>query len=44
MFVLLILIAVALGLQQAAVALFPFAALGALIASSLRSLQSKGTA
>lgn len=43
-FVLLILIAVGLGLQQAAVALFPFAALGALIASSLRSLQSKGTA
>ena len=43
-FVLLILIAVALGLQQAAVALFPLAALGALVASSVRLMQSKGTA
>jgi phosphatidylglycerophosphate synthase len=43
-FVLLILIAVALGLQHAAVALFPLAALGALVASSLRLMQSKGTA
>ena len=43
-FVLLILIAVAIGLAQAAVALFPLAALGALVASSLRMLQSKGTA
>ena len=43
-FVLLILVAVALGLQQAAVALFPLAALGALVASSVRLMQSKGTA
>lgn len=41
-FVLLILFAVASGLQLAAVALFPLAALGALIASSLRLMQSKG--
>ena len=41
-FVLLILVAVALGLQQAAVAVFPFAALGALVASSMRLTQSNG--
>ena len=41
-FVLLILIAVAVGLQQPAVAVFPFAALGALIASSMRLTQSNG--
>lgn len=41
-FVLLILFAVAVGLQQAAVAVFPFAALGALVASSLRLTQSNG--
>lgn len=41
-FVLMILVAVALGLQQVAVALFPVAALGALVASSLRSMQSNG--
>jgi len=41
-FVLLILIAVAFGLQQPAVAVFPFAALGALIASSMRLTQSNG--
>jgi phosphatidylglycerophosphate synthase len=41
-FVLVILIAVAFGLQQPAVAVFPFAALGALIASSMRLTQSNG--
>ena len=41
-FVLLILIAVAFGLQEAAVAVFPLAALGALIASSMRLTQSNG--
>ncbi|HET8932286.1 MAG TPA: CDP-alcohol phosphatidyltransferase family protein [Polyangiales bacterium] len=40
--VLLILFAVALGLQQATVAVFPLAALGALVASSLRLTQSNG--
>jgi len=40
--VLLILIAVACGLQQPTVAVFPFAALGALIASSMRLTQSNG--
>jgi phosphatidylglycerophosphate synthase len=43
-FVLLILIAVAVGLQQAAVAVFPFAALGALVASSLRLTQKSNGA
>jgi len=40
--VLLILIAVAFGLQQSVVAVFPFAALGALVASSMRLTQSNG--
>jgi phosphatidylglycerophosphate synthase len=40
--VLLILIAVALGLQLPVVAFFPLAALGALVASSLRLMQSNG--
>jgi hypothetical protein len=40
----LILIAVALGLQTAAVAVFPLAAFGALIASSVRLMQSKRAA
>ncbi|MET0386063.1 MAG: CDP-alcohol phosphatidyltransferase family protein [Polyangiales bacterium] len=43
-FVLLILIAVALGATEAAVAVFPLCALGALVASSLRLIESKRTA